>query len=171
MSKKNMALKIVIPVLFLCTIIAIWIAKNSKQDSNFKDDGNPDFTLYVTEEIDIDKLKSYELPIIIDFGADSCVPCKEMAPVLKEMNEELRGKAIIKFVDVWKYQDLAKDYPISIIPTQIFINSDGKPYNPKDIEGMQMILYSSRETGEHIFTTHEGAMTKSQLLDVLEEME
>ncbi|OLN32939.1 Thioredoxin [Desulfosporosinus metallidurans] len=39
---------------------------------------------------------------MIDFGADSCVPCKEMAPVLKKLNTEMQGKAIVKFVDVWK---------------------------------------------------------------------
>lgn len=55
--------------------------------------GNPDFSLYVTEKIDLEKLKSYGLPIIIDFGADSCIPCKEMAPVLLELNAGLRGKA------------------------------------------------------------------------------
>ncbi len=46
-------------------------------------------------------------PIIIDFGADSCIPCKEMAPVLKKLNEEWQGKVIVKFVDVWKYPDAA----------------------------------------------------------------
>ena len=71
---------------------------------------------------------------MIDFGADSCIPCKEMAPVLKELNEELRGKVIIKFVDVWKYQSLAEGYPISVIPTQVFFDKDGKPYTPKDPE-------------------------------------
>jgi len=125
--------------------------------------------LHVTEKIDLEKLKSYGLPIIIDFGADSCIPCKEMAPVLKELNEELQGKAIIKFVDVWKYEDLAKGYPISIIPTQIFIDANGDPYSPKDTEAMQMKQYI-RNSGEHVFTAHEGGMTKEELIDILKEM-
>lgn len=107
---------------------------------------------------------------MIDFGADSCIPCKEMAPVLKELNSELQGKAIIKFVDVWKYQSLAEGYPISLIPTQIFIDAKGKPYIPKDPEAIGVNMYSNNDTKEHQFTTHEGGLTKEQLLNVLEEM-
>jgi len=169
-SKKGMALKIAVPILLLCIVAWIWAAKNYNEDITPATGDNPDFALHVTENIDMDKLKSYGLPIIIDFGADSCIPCKEMAPILKELNAELQGKAIIRFVDVWKYQSLAEGYPISVIPTQIFIDSNGKPYKPEDPEAQQMKLYSLRETDEHVFTTHEGGMTKEQLLDVLKEM-
>ncbi|HBY19687.1 MAG: thiol reductase thioredoxin [Clostridiales bacterium GWE2_32_10] len=131
---------------------------------------NSDFALHVVDQLDIEKLKSYGLPIVIDFGADSCIPCKEMAPVLKELNTELHGKAIIKFVDVWKYQKLADGYPISVIPTQIFFDKEGKPYVPSDPEKMQMLIYSHKVTNEHVFTTHEGGMTKEQLLSALKEM-
>ncbi|MEG1255089.1 thioredoxin family protein [Clostridium sp.] len=169
-SSKSMIIKIIIPVLLLCAVFGIWVVKNSKKDIKSLENKNPDFALHVTEEIDIEKLKSYGLPIIIDFGADSCVPCKEMAPVLKELNEELQGKAIIKFVDVWKYQDLAEGYPISLIPTQILVDENGKPYNPENPEAMQMKIYSLKDMNEHVFTAHEGGMTKEQLLNVLKEM-
>jgi thioredoxin 1 len=53
----------------------------------------------VTEEKEI---KSYGVPFVIDFGSDSCIPCKEMAPVLETLHEEFQGKAIVHFVDVWK---------------------------------------------------------------------
>ena len=167
---KNTAIKLIIPVLLLCGVLIIWMAKNSSKDTQLVSSDNPDFELHVTEEIDLEKLKSYGLPIIMDFGADSCIPCKEMAPVLKELNEELRGKAIVKFVDVWKYQELAQNYPISIIPTQIYIDAKGNPYTPKDADAMQMKLYSSKDTEEHVFTAHEGGMTKEQLINILKEM-
>ncbi|HBK68868.1 MAG TPA: thioredoxin [Firmicutes bacterium] len=168
-SKKSMATRIIIPALLLCIVVGIWVAKNDKKDSDYVG-SNPDFALHVTEKIELEKLKSYGLPMIIDFGADSCIPCKEMAPVLKELNEELQGKAIIKFVDVWKDQALAEGYPISLIPTQVLFDAKGKPYKPKEDEVMQMKLFSLRETGEHVFTTHEGGMTKEQMLSVLKEM-
>lgn len=75
--------------------------------------------------------------------------------MLEELHAELEGKAIIKFVDVWKYQELVQGYPISLIPTQIFIDASGKPYKPKDPKARQMKLYSSRDNGEHVFTVHE----------------
>ncbi len=177
-SKKGIVLKIIIPILIICAIAAIWIVKDKKNEVSLEGadksgkvvTDNSDFELHVTEQIDLEKLKSYGLPIVIDFGADSCIPCKEMAPVLKELNAELRGKAIIKFVDVWKYQQLAQDYPISLIPTQIFIDKEGNPYKPKDPQALQMKMYSSRDNGEHIFTAHEGGMKKDQILSALKEM-
>jgi thioredoxin 1 len=177
-SKKSMALKVFVPIIILCIIGGIWFVKNTEKDAGSIDSAkssatavdNPDFELHVTEKIDIEKLKSYGLPIIIDFGADSCIPCKQMAPVLKELNAELKGKAIIRFVDVWKYQELAQGYPINLIPTQIFIDATGKPYNPKDPEGKKMRLHSSRGHGEHNFTSHEGGMSKVELLEALKEM-
>ena len=169
-NKRNIIMKIIIPILLVCIIAGIWIFKNSQTAEPSANENNPDFALHVTEKIDLEKLKSYGVPIIIDFGADSCIPCKEMAPVLKELNEELRGKAIIKFVDVWKYQSFAEGYPISVIPTQVFFDANGKPFSPKDPDAMQMKLYSMRDTNEHIFTVHEGGIKKDQLLAVLKEM-
>jgi thioredoxin 1 len=168
--KKNRIVRIIIPIICICIVFGIWVVKNTVNVSNLRDIENSDFALHVVEKIDLEKLKSYGLPIVIDFGADSCIPCKEMAPVLKELNEELQGKAIIKFVDVWKYQDLAEGYPISLIPTQILIDANGKPYNPKDPEAMQMKPFFLKDTNEHIFTTHEGGMSKEQLLNALKEM-
>ena len=166
---KNRVIKIIIPILILAVIGGIWFLKNTGK-SPATTDINADFALNVTEKLDLEQLKSYGLPIIIDFGADSCIPCKQMAPVLKELNEELQGKAIIKFVDVWKYQSLAQDYPISVIPTQVLIDSEGNPYTPKDANAIQLNMYSSKDTNKHIFTTHEGGITKEQLLNILKEM-
>lgn len=165
---KNVS-KILIPVLIIVAIGIIWYMKNSNKTPTVTED-NPAFALHVTDSLDLEQLKSYGLPIMIDFGADSCIPCKEMAPVLKELNEELRGKVIIKFVDVWKYQSLAEGYPISLIPTQVFFDKEGKPYTPKDPEASQMQMYSKKDTKEHVFTTHEGGMTKEQVLAVFKEM-
>jgi len=130
---------------------------------------NVDFDLVATT-IDLAKLKSYGLPIIIDFGADSCIPCKEMAPVLKKLNADLRGKVIVKFVDVWKYKNAAANFPVEVIPTQFFFDKNGKPYVPSDPDKMQMTMYSAKDTNAHIYTSHQGGMTEQQIMAVLAEM-
>ena len=172
-KRKNTILKIAVPIAILLIVAAIWIAKNAEtlEGTQTPADGDStDFELHVTEPIDIEQLKSYGLPIIIDFGADSCIPCKEMAPILEELNEDLRGKAIIKFVDVWKYPDLGGAFPIISIPTQVLINSDGTPFSPEESMGIRLNKYARAETGEHVVTTHVGGLDKQQMLDLLTEM-
>jgi thioredoxin 1 len=167
--RKRRTIKIIVPILILCAVFGIWLIKGSEKDLE-NVSLNPDFDLNVTEKIDLDELKAYGLPIIIDFGADSCLPCKEMAPVLKELNEELQGKAIIKFVDVWKNPDFAEDYPIRAIPTQVFFDAKGDPYTPQNPEAFKMNMYTMRDSEEHVLTTHEGGLTKDDLLAILKEM-
>ncbi len=132
------------------------------------------YDLDATTTLDVEALKKDGLPIIVDFGADSCVPCKEMAPVLAELNRTLRGRAIVKFADVWKNADIVQGYPVRAIPTQFFFDAAGKPYVPKDVQTAQengFLLYTHKDTGEHLLTAHEGGLTREALLAVLEEME
>lgn len=65
------------------------------------------------------------LPRLIDLGADKCVPCKMMAPILDQMRTDYAGKLQVDFIDVWKTPDAGKPYNIKLIPTQIFMAPDG----------------------------------------------
>lgn len=82
----------------------------------------------------------------------------------------MQGKAIIKFVDVWKNGDAVKDFPIQVIPTQVFINADGKPYLPSDDIEIKFDMYSKKDTGEHAFTVHRGGLTEEQMRAILVDM-
>jgi thioredoxin 1 len=65
------------------------------------------------------------LPRLVDLGADKCLPCKMMAPVLKELKKEYAGRMEVQFIDVWKAPDAGKAYHINLIPTQIFFDASG----------------------------------------------
>jgi thioredoxin 1 len=67
-----------------------------------------------------------KLPRLLDLGADKCIPCKMMAPILEELKTTYNGKLQVEFIDVWKKPDEANKYKISIIPTQIFYDASGK---------------------------------------------
>ena len=66
------------------------------------------------------------LPRIVDVGADKCIPCIMMAPILEELKKEYAGVLMVEFVDVWKNPEGAKQYGIRGIPTQIFYDANGK---------------------------------------------
>ena len=68
------------------------------------------------------------------------------------------------------YPDLAEGYPISLIPTQVMINSDGTPCTPSEELSQNVQMYSTKEGGEHVFTTHEGGLTKETMVAMLKEM-
>lgn len=66
-----------------------------------------------------------KLPRVVDLGADKCIPCKKMAPILVELRQEYEGRVIVDFIDVWKDPKAGEPYKISVIPTQIFFDADG----------------------------------------------
>ena len=66
------------------------------------------------------------LPKLLDLGANKCIPCKAMAPILEELKKEYAGKLTVEFIDVWKNPDAGKPYGIRMIPTQIFFDAGGK---------------------------------------------
>ncbi len=65
-------------------------------------------------------------PFLVDFGANSCLPCRQMRPVLKEVDKEYAGKTRVLIIDVYKYQDFAREYKIQLLPTLVFFDPKGK---------------------------------------------
>ena len=63
------------------------------------------------------------LPVIVDFWAVWCPPCKMIAPFLEQIAEEYDGRAVVCKVDVDKNQSLARKYGIQGIPTILFIKN------------------------------------------------
>ena len=68
------------------------------------------------------------LPKLIDLGADKCIPCKMMAPILEELRSEYAEEFEVVFIDVWKDPRKGREYGIRVIPTQIFYDADGNEF-------------------------------------------
>lgn len=66
------------------------------------------------------------LPTLLDLGATKCIPCKMMAPILEELKVEYAGKIKVVFIDVWQNPEASKAHNINLIPTQIFLDAEGK---------------------------------------------
>ncbi len=73
---------------------------------------------------DAEVLKS-DMPVLVDFWAEWCGPCRAIGPILDQLAEEFDGKAKIVKVDVDSEQSLAEQFNVMSIPNLIFFK-DGK---------------------------------------------
>lgn len=80
--------------------------------------------IHITKE-NFEKEKNSSTPIIIDFWAEWCGPCRMMAPVFEELSGEYTGKLKFAKLDTEEHPDLAGQFGIQGIPTLIILK-DGK---------------------------------------------
>ncbi|WP_373072351.1 thioredoxin [Zeaxanthinibacter enoshimensis] len=64
-------------------------------------------------------LVNSEQPVLVDFYADWCGPCKMLAPILQDVAKEMAGKTRILKIDVDKNQELASRFQVRGVPTMI----------------------------------------------------
>ena len=64
-----------------------------------------------------------EQPVLVDFFAEWCGPCKMLAPVIEEISAELAGKVKVLKIDVDQAKEISKEYKVRSIPTLIFFKN------------------------------------------------
>ena len=87
------------------------------------------------------------LPKLLDFGRGICIPCKKMAPILKELSEEYKGRVIIRIIEIDQEKELTRVNRVRLIPTQIFFDSKN----------------------QEVFR-HEGFMDKEEIEEIFQKM-
>lgn len=126
-------MKKTILILFVFAAVITAAACNKETKSTVKDTKMEHLTAAAFKEkvFNYEKEKEWKFtgdkPVIIDFYADWCGPCKMVAPVLEELSKEYDGKIQIYKVDTEKEHELASVFGIQSIPSILFIPMSGKP--------------------------------------------
>ena len=69
----------------------------------------------------IEEVLASELPVVIDFWAEWCGPCRQMSPIVDELAKEYEGKALICKCDVETADEVAMRFKVRNIPTIVFL--------------------------------------------------
>lgn len=99
---------------------------------------------HVTDASFQNDVTNSELPVLLDFWAEWCGPCRAMNPVLEDLATELAGKAVIAKINTDENRETAAKFTIRAIPT--------------------LLLFKNGE----LVTTKVGGATKSQLITLIE---
>lgn len=73
----------------------------------------------ITEQ-NFEEIIKGSLPVMVDFGATWCGPCKALAPVVEEVAKEYEGRAVVGKADVDECANLAAQFRIRSVPTVLF---------------------------------------------------
>jgi thioredoxin 1 len=118
MKKLNITLLILVFCSLFCSQNG---AEQANELKTAQTDKSQEKLIISDEQLDFSKHKA----TFIELGADKCIPCKAMQPVMREIAQEYKGTIQVVFYDVWKTPKYAKDYGIQMIPTQVFIDKKG----------------------------------------------
>ncbi len=65
---------------------------------------------------------------MLELGSEGCKPCEQMKPVMAGLERDYAGIIRVTFHDVRKTPDIASQYGIKLIPTQVFLDADGNEF-------------------------------------------
>ncbi|EJO5348538.1 thioredoxin family protein [Clostridium botulinum] len=135
--KKEIKLFIIFILIIIIAIMAWFKAIKPREEySNLVKEENVDY------EANMGKM-----PVLLELSSPTCAPCRKMTPIIKEIKEQYKGKVDTHIVYLNKNPEFADKYKVSVVPTQVFIDKEGK-----------------------VFLKHEGILSKEEIVDIINKM-
>lgn len=127
--------KVLVMVALVMASVIVYAFNDSRETNQGKKDNGEvvvmDKEMFLKDVFDYEKSKEWNYkgnkPAIIDLYADWCGPCRQTAPIMKELAKEYAGKIVIYKVNVDKQKELAALFNATSIPLFVFIPMKGDP--------------------------------------------
>lgn len=89
------------------------------------------FALFLSLSLLAQDKESKPKVTFVELGSVNCIPCKQMQPIMKSVEEKYGEQIKVIFYDVWKsdQKKYAQQYGIKLIPTQVFLDENGKEFH------------------------------------------
>jgi thioredoxin 1 len=101
----------------------VMLACNTSSEQTPVSSSKPVERNLVVDGSQLNTLLAGDKPVLIDFNATWCGPCKTMKPIVKELAKKYEGKVYFVSLDTDKYPDVANQYAISSIPTFVLVQN------------------------------------------------
>ena len=96
--------------------------ENEEETTTSEEVSGPSRVIEVTSSNFNEEVINSEVPVLIDFYADWCEPCKILSPIVEEVSSQYEDVKFVK-IDIDSNQDIANDYMITSIPTLVYIKN------------------------------------------------
>jgi len=118
-QKNTSMMKIVILLVVAIALVGVFVSKNKNKSETT---ASGEFKAQAVNR------KGENLPRMLEFGSTTCVPCKMMEPVLESLREKYPESLSVEFynVEMEANKKIGGSFKITMIPTQIFLNAEGK---------------------------------------------
>lgn len=133
------------------------------------------FEFVATGDFKLEDVVGKGYPVIINFSAKWCGPCQKMKPHYNQANEDYRGKAILKTIDVDdpSMQEIVRAAGVSAVPQQILFYADGSIPSPERsavlFEKYGVEIKKCRRSGR-LIAVKTGAINREMIDEIIKEL-
>jgi len=160
----NKSAKVAIVAVLIIAVIAVVATKRNKPGPNATPSEGGSAARELPAEYKPEYLTGKGLPTLVDLGAETCIPCKMMTPILEGLKEEFAGKLDVHFLNVNEYAELVSEYDIRVIPVQVFYDASGKErFRHEGFFSREDILAKWKELGVDLVAAGSDAPTFERL--------